>query len=529
MQGITQGRLCMSDEYLFPNLDLYRANISDTQQAVLDYDSGLRYTYGDLAERSSRLAAFLLDVLGLQKGDRIAFCAPNSIAFIDAFYASCKTGVVITTYNFLLNPKELRQMVARETPMVFFYAPKYADTADSLRGENPSMHFIPLEGDPRPGNYCAYSSIMARPAGRTVAQSSLGMDDIQMLIHTGGTTGVPKAAMIPYRSLFYNSLSEVLTFSLSRQDTAYVFLPFFHTAAWNVLTLPLLLAGGRVIISSGFHPETALDIIETEGPTVAIAVETVYKAMAASPRFETADFSSYRWMLSGAAPISRATMECYWRKGVKLVNAYGMTEIGPSNLAPPVNDISLDMAREKWSSVGKPMFFNSLRVVDEHGNDVAEGEKGELIWRGNLTFAGYWQNEAATRDIYRDGWIYSGDIGYRDADGYYYICDRRKNMYISGGENIFPLEIQNAIQAHPQVESAYVLGVPDERWGEVGKALVVCKAGAALEESALLAYLAGEISRIKIPKYIVFVDAIPRNAVGKFDVAEIRRRFGAAE
>lgn len=525
----TDSKGCVStqDKHLFADLIRYRATLSGAKEAVYDYGNDIRYTYADLVERSDRLAAFLQYELEVEKGDRIAFCSPNSIAFIDGFYASYKTGAIITTYNFLLHPKELDEMLKLETPKVLFYATKYADTIAVLRQDNPGIRVIPLDGQLQQGDFCTYDDIMAYKAPpHTDVPSEIDMEDIQMLLHTGGTTGTPKAAMISYRSLFYNALSEILTFGLTEQDTVYVFLPFFHTAAWNVLTLPLLLAGGRIILTEGFDADAALNIIEKERPTVAMAVETIYKAMAAHPRFGDANFTSYRWMLSGAAPIAKPTMALYWDKGVKLVNAYGMTEIGPSNLAPSVNDISLEEIRNKWNAVGKPMYFNKVRIVDEYGGDVAQGEKGELIWQGNLTFSGYWKNEKGSQEACKDGWVYSGDIGYQDEDGVYYVCDRKKNMFISGGENVFPLEIQNVLQTHPDVEGSCVIGVPDDRWGEVGRALVVCTAESKIDETELRGYLSKKISRIKIPKYIQFIEEIPRNAVGKLDMAKILKCYG---
>jgi fatty-acyl-CoA synthase len=233
-------------------------------------------------------------------------------------------------------------------------------------------------------------------------------------------------------------------------------------------------------------------------------------------------------MLSGAAPISRQTMELYWRRGVRLMNGYGMTEIGPNNLVPPVGS-SLAEIEAKWNSAGKPLFFNDVRIVDQSGNDVPTGVQGELIWRGPLCYSGYWQNEAASRAAVKDGWIYSGDVGYKDEDGYYYICGRLKNMFITGGENIFPTEIEEALCKHAEVKSACVIGVPDKRWGEVGKALIVRREGTAVTKTELLAHVTSEISRIKVPVYVKFVDEIPHNAVGKTDLVTIKNLYGTPD
>jgi fatty-acyl-CoA synthase len=258
-----------------------------------------------------------------------------------------------------------------------------------------------------------------------------------------------------------------------------------------------------------------------------MCVETLYKALAAHPDFEKTDLSCFRWMINGAAPITKKTLEIYWGRDVRLFNAYGMTEIGPSNIAPPLNEISLAKARGKWNSVGIPMYFNNIRIVDEKGEKVRQGEVGELIAKSPLQFSGYWNDNAQSQAIQRNGWIYTGDIACVDQDGYYYICGRKKNMFISGGENIFPLEIERVISSHPSIDSAVVIGVPDDRWGEVGKAVVVLKNGNKLTKEELRQFLLGEdLSRIKIPKYVQFVESLPLNSVGKLDFGALRELCG---
>lgn len=517
----------MYDPATLPNLSLYRARISGHKEAVFDYDQGVRYTYGDLELRARRLAWFLTHTLGLEKGDRIGFCANNSIGFIDAFYASCKTGIIITTYNCLLRQTELAEMVENENPRAIFYSEKCKDVVEAIRRYGGDREFISLERSVDGERY-SYADIMAVEPGE-LAEIELEPDDVQMLIHTGGTTGRPKAAMLTYRSLFYNAVSDVFTLQLGASDTAYVFLPFFHTAAWNILTMPLLMSGGRVIITGGFQPGTALKIMREERPTVGIAVETIYKAMAEHPDFAGTDLSCYRWLISGAAPITRQTMERYWSRNVKLVNGYGMTEIGPNNLAMPLNEMGIPEIRAKCASAGRPMYFNHVRIVDDSGRDVPTGERGELLWRGNLIFGGYWNDPAATAAMFTDdGWVHSGDIGYCDEDGFYYICGRIKNMYITGGENIFPLEIEEVIAGHPEVAECCALGVPDEKWGEVGKALVVRRPGSTLDAEAVRGLVRTQLSSIKIPRYVTFVTEIPKNAVGKLDQGLIKQRHGAA-
>jgi fatty-acyl-CoA synthase len=478
-----------------------------------------------MEQRALRLASYLVNELGLKKGDRAAFLSENNIAFLDAFFMGCKTGIIITTYNYLLSSNEILNFLRAEEPKVVFYAGSHHKIIADLRMHYQNCEYIAISGDSAPEDMHHYHDIMSCE-GEPLRCEPPTIEDTQMLIHTGGTTGWPKAAMLSYRSVYQNTVGSILTLGHRNTDIAHVYLPFFHTAAWHCLMLSLLMVGGKIILTPRFCAETALEVIRTERPTHGIAVETVYKSMIACPAFKSADFSCFEWMLNGAAPISRPTMEAFWEKGVPLVNAYGMTEIGPCNLTPPVPSMSLDEIRSKWNSVGKPMFFNHVKIVDEEGRDVKEGEPGELLFKGSLTFSGYWRDEEKTNGILKEGWICTGDIARKDGDGYYYICGRRKNMFISGGENIFPVEIEHVLCGHPAIESACVFGVPDDKWQEVGKALIVLKEKNSLTQEELREWIAGRISRIKIPKYIEFVSEIPHNTLGKRDIAVIRKQYG---
>ncbi|WP_303868356.1 class I adenylate-forming enzyme family protein [Acetobacterium wieringae] len=516
----------MNNMMSVPDFAFYRARTSGRREAVFDYDNKRSYTYAEIEKRSNCLAFFLLEELGLRKGDRIAFCAENSIAFIDAFFMSCKTGIILTSYNYMLGRNELNILLEKETPRVVFYSNNCKQAVENLRQDGVKREYIPINGDRDDRDQYSYSDITTYESNGTAVFDTPRYDEIQMLIHTGGTTGDPKAAMMSYWALFFNAMGEILTAGINRYDCINVMLPFFHTAGWNVLMLPTLIAGGRVIITEKFEPGKILKIIETERPTACLGIETMYRAISSHPDFEKADFSCYRWMLNGAAPISRETLNAYWNKGVKMVNAYGMTEVGPNNLSPAVNDMTPEEIKEKWISVGRPMYFNNIRLVNEDGVDVQDGEKGELLFSGNLTFSGYWKDVEKTNEIVKDGWIHTGDIAYKDQDGYYYICGRKKNMFISGGENIYPIEIEHTIMGHPSIECVCVLGVPDERWGEVGKAVVVLKPEKSVTKEELQAHIRKEKSRIKTPKYIQFIESIPKTSVGKVDLARVRQIYG---
>ena len=516
----------MYDSETIHNLMKQRVRFSSEHEAIFDYDTGKGYTYGDMETRSDKLAHFLVNVLGLQKGDRIGFCAVNHVAMFDAWFTTFKTGIIITTYNCLLKETELLTLIDNEAPKVIFYTREVAAGAEAMKMLGFEQEFICLDDDVETTDKYKYSDIMSLTDYTVPAPPELDYEDIQMLIHTGGTTGIPKAAKLSFRSLFYNQLVEVLYLQVTENDTAIQMLPLFHTAGWNVVCLPVLSAGGRLILTRSFAPDNLLEIIRTERPTIGISVETIFKAIANHPGFAEADLSCYRFLLVGAAPTGKELLERYWNKGVKMVNSYGMTEIGPNNMSHPIGMMSIDDVRTKWNSCGKPAPFNELRLLDDDGNEVAQGEKGELVFRGKLLFSGYWNNPEATEKMFDNGWVHTGDVGYLDKDGFCYISGRKKNMFISGGENIFTQEICDVISTLDGIDDVFIVGVPDEKWGEVGRALVVLSKGSKVTADDIKMTVKKNLSTIKMPKYVTFLDAIPKNAVGKYDLVTIKERFG---
>lgn len=518
----------MYDSETLKNMINYRTRFSKGCEAIYDFETGKHYSYEDMDERSDKLAWFLTKKLGLKKGDRIGFCAINDVAFFDAFFATFKTGIIITTYNFLLREKELFSLIENEDPRVIFYSPECIFIAMVLKEKGFKQEFICLgDGGDESDRYC-YEDIMRIKDYEPVETPDLDYEDIQMLIHTGGTTGKPKAAMLSFRSIFYNTLVESLYIGVRSDDSAILTLPLFHTAGWNVFGIPMLMAGGRLILVRGFNPEKVLRIIREERPTLGISVETMYKAMAMHPDFEKTDFTCYRLMFVGAAPTGKELLEIYWDKGVKLVNSYGMTEIGPNNMSSPLQ-ATIDDVRSKWNSCGIPGPFNQLRFVDDNGNDVPKGERGEMLFNGKLLFSGYWNNPEATAEVMKDGWVHTGDVGYLDEDGYCYISGRKKNMFISGGENIFPQEIEDIIMTIPGIIEACIIGVPDPKWGEVGRVLIVTSPGAEVTRNEITDKVKKELSTIKVPKYVTFVDSVPKNPLGKRDLKAIAQLYGKPE
>ena len=338
------------------------------------------------------------------------------------------------------------------------------------------------------------------------------------------------SGLISHRCELFNSFSEICTWGLSYTDSAVILLPMFHTGGWNLLTLPLLHVGGTIYINRGYDPKVTLEVIQKEKTTLLFGAATIFRMMVERPEFETTDLSSLRWVMAGAAPTPVNIMEEFWKKGIKFVLGYGMTEAGPNNLSTPTQFVPQDVIEEKFASVGKPFYLTMVKLVDDDGDTITTPDTpGELLWSGPQIFSGYWGNEEETAATLVDGWVHTEDMASIDADGFYYIVGRKKNMFISGGENVFPPEIESAIYDIEAVRECCVIGVPDEKWGEVGKAVVSVKPGMSLDKEELLAALNGKLARYKIPKYVTFVDDVPKNNVGKIVVKQIAELYGKAE
>jgi fatty-acyl-CoA synthase len=503
----------------------YTSEFHSDDEAIFDYDEKIRYTYGDLEKRSNILGNYMKNKIDIQKGDRIAFCSHNCIELFDAYYSTAKIGAILTTYNPGFSEKSLLDLVKNETPKILFYENECLDKINFLKENNDSIEvYVNLSNDIKTNEF-HYSEILEyRDENKIVCQNDL--EDIHLIIHTGGTTGIPKGAMISYRALLFNVLSEISSMNISKGDVAYVAMPMFHTTGWNVMTMPTLFVGGRLIITKKFQTDVTMDIIENEKVTVGIYVSTMLRMMMNHPRFDTTNFSSLRWLLSGGASTPDDILNKYWENNIKVAKAYGMTEIGPNNIARAPDNVSIEELKKKGDSVGKPMIFNSAKIIDDSGEIVKQGEVGELLWSGSLVFSGYWNNPEETKKILNNGWISTGDLARQDDDGYYYIVGRKKNMFISGGENIFPLEIQNVIGCYYGVNDVVVIGVADTKWGEVGKAIIEVESEVTISKERLIKYSKSRLGTLKTPKYFEFIEKIPKNSSGKVKIQEVIQQFG---
>lgn len=339
----------------------------------------------------------------------------------------------------------------------------------------------------------------------------LDLDDPRLILYTSGTTGYPKGAIITSRGILFNTLNVLLhDDQIIPSTVSLCVVPFFHIAGLNIKTNPTLLMGGTVVIMKSFDAGEVIRVIHEKKVNTLFLVATMWKFVCAHPDFEAADFSGIRIATGGSETLPFSLIQTVERKGVLLTNGYGLTESGPCSIVQRRSD-----TMRKPGSIGLPTFYTEARIVNPDGVDVPVGETGEILLRGPSIMAGYWKNPAGTAEAIRDGWLYTGDLGFEDEEGHYFIKGRKKEVIISGGENIYPAEIERFLSQHEDIAEATVFGVPDERWGEVGWAVVCPKAGRTLTRDQIIDFLDDKIARFKIPKYVTFMDALPKAASGK--------------
>ena len=321
------------------------------------------------------------------------------------------------------------------------------------------------------------------------------------MIYTVGTTAKPKGAVLSHRAIIWNSVSTIASWNLTNEDTTVTYLPLFHTGGLNALSIPILMAGGKVVLANDFTPEKAIDNLLKHKCTIVLFVPTMHHMLVKSQQFHEAGFPDMKLFLSGGAPCPLEIYEAYKKKGIAFKEGYGLTEAGPNNFY-----IDPSEANVKRGSVGKPMLFHSIKLLDEDGSEVPDGQVGELAIKGKHAFSYYWNNEAATNHVWKNGWLHTGDLARKDEEGYYYIVGRKKEMIITGGENVYPLEIEHWLCSHLSIQEAAVIGVADEKWGEAVTAFIVLEEGAALPEGEVKKYCRQKLGNYKVPKNIYSVE-----------------------
>ncbi|MFJ7153940.1 long-chain fatty acid--CoA ligase [Streptomyces sp. NPDC101118] len=500
-----------------------RARKTPDRTAVVH--DGRSWTYRELHGRVLRLA-HALRALGVAPGDRIAYLGPNHPAFLETLFAAGTLGAVFVPLNTRLTAPELAYNLADSGSTVLVHAQELAGTARAAAAEAGVPHRIVVEGPTEDGAH-GYEELLAG-AGTGPLDEAVAPDDPCMIMYTSGTTGRPKGAVLSHAGITWNSVNVLVDTDLAADEVTLVVAPMFHTGGLNMTCLPTLLKGGRVVLLGSFDADRVLELVEELGVTYMFGVPTMYDAMAARPRWATADLSSLHTLNCGGAPVPTRTIATYLDRGLAFSQGYGMTEASPGVLF-----LDREQASAKAGSAGVPHFFTDTRVVLPDGREAGPGERGEILVQGPNVMTGYWgrpeDTEAAfaSADEGGDGgrWLRTGDVVRLDEDGYAYIVDRVKDMFVSGGENVYPAEVEDALLTHPEVAECAVFGVPDPVWGEVGRAVVVLRPGARAGEDELLGHLRGRLAKYKIPKSLVLAHDLPRTASGKIVKPAVREAY----
>ena len=476
-----------------------------TPQRVAIRFLGQDLTYAELDSRATRLAAGLA-ARGLRRGDRLATLTTTSPDHVATFFACARLGVALQPISWRLASAEVAYQLEDAEPSLLLASDDYAELA---RKAGTKVEIARI-GDP---------TLEADGEVEDVARD----DDPLLLVYTSGTTGKPKGALLSHANCFWTNLSFDRTTSLRDGDVVLQVLPQFHVGGWNVQPLLAWWKGATVVLEPAFDAARALDLIAEHGVTTMMGVPATYLFLAQEPGFAVADLSSLRLAVVGGAPMPEALLETWIARGIEIVQGYGLTEAAPNVLCLPPEE-----ATRKLGFAGKPYPHVDVALRDADTGALVEGTgTGELVVRGPNVFAGYWRNAEATEAAFADGWLLTGDVAERDAEGFYRIAGRIKDMVISGGENVYPAEIEDVLHAHPAVLEAAVVGVPDERWGEACAACVVLREGSNVGTEELQRLCRDRLARFKVPKTFAFVDALPRSSMGK--VLKDELRAGATE
>lgn len=493
-----------------------RAALSPKKIALIDnVRGGQAITYEQWNRKVNQTGHWLSEALGVRRGDRVAVLALNDVDVLDVWFACAKVGAIFAPLNYRLTVRELTGYLEAIAPGVLMYGSEFTPVIHELQKE-PRLNistFVAFDGTARARGQDHSFAERELASDRQTKETSLSWDEPWVLCGTGGTTGTPKAAMLTYRSMTANAVNTVSSFELHPTDLTILNAPMFHTGGLNVFTAPLVLAGGTSIVCRSFDPEEVLALVASKGVSIFFGVPTMYLGLSQTSGFAEGNLRGLRICISGGAPCPEPIFHEYWSRGVPLKTGYGLTEAGPNNFWLPSDDI-----QRKVGSVGAPLFFVDTRIVDGSRTEVGVGEVGELELRGPHVFRGYWNAPQATSEVLVDGWLRTGDLAQRDDDGHVYIAGRSKDLIISGGENVYPAEVEAVLMAHPAVAEAAVIGAPHPKWGQVPGAIVVLRSPQKTDfDEVLRAFCRARLAKYKVPAFCKFVASLPRTGAGKVD------------
>ncbi len=470
--------------------------------AVKDDASGKSYSYADLYAVTNRLSRMLLNRFSIKPGDRIAVLSQNTIEYLFLYFAVQQIGAVLVPVNFRLSAREIEFILSDCSAQLLIIHEQYRALLKEMVAENVPAKQMSMNELPSVVND---SSLLSSPLPDVVK-----FDDPCMILYTSGTTGRPKGALITNKMVFWNSINTEMRLNITSNDVTLTFAPFFHTGGWHVLTTPFIHHGATIVFMNSFNADRVVELCDKEKVTVLFGVPTMMKMMSETAAFGSSTMESVRFAIVGGEPMPIPQIELWQKKGVPIRQGFGLTEVGPNCFSLPEED-----AIRKKGSIGFPNFYIETKIVKDSGEAAGVNEPGELLLRSPVVTPGYWNNPKATEEAIVDGWFHTGDIVRCDVEGYFYVVDRKKDMFISGAENVYPAEIEHFLYTHSDVAEAAVVGVPDEKWGEVGKAFIVLKKESTTAAEDFRAFCTGQLAKYKIPKYFALIGELPKGHSGK--------------
>lgn len=486
-----------------------RQAIDHAESTAITY-AGVDYSYAEVHRRVLLRTASLYEQ-GIRRGERVAYLGANHPALIEVLLACLRLGAIFIPLNWRLAAPELDYQLGNAEVVRLIVDPDMAETTEHLTADIPTEV---ASWDPSPTS--AQESTDAR-SHAPVAE--VDGNEPAFLLFTSGTTGHPKGAVLTHANILWNAFNLLLDTDLTAEDSTLVAAPLFHVAALNQQVMTSLIRGSRIVLEPKWETNLVFDRIEEHRLTWLFGVTTMFADLVQSPRWKDADLSSVRWINSGGAPVPVALIHEYQARNIFFCQAYGLTETSPGCTFLASAD-----ALDKVGSAGRAVPYTEVAVRDLSGNDCEAGVNGEIVVRGPNVMTGYWNNSAATDAAFSPGgWFHTGDIGHLDADGFLFIIDRLKDMFISGGENVYPAQIESVLFEHPSVNEAAVVAAADERWGEVGHAYVVPAPGTTPTATELKTFLANRLAKYKVPKHFDIVDSLPRTGSGKVHKTVLRR------
>jgi fatty-acyl-CoA synthase len=497
---------------------LYRRALRTPQRKALTFE-GTTWTYAQLQERIDRLASGLR-AQGVCRGDRVGFLGFNQPSFFETMFAAARLGAIFVPLNFRLTGPELSYIIDNAGVHTLVVDAPHRPVIDAIRAELPCRRFFsadaPAAAWPDVAGLVAAHDPIA--SGEPVAE-----DETALIMFTSGTTGRPKGAMLTHGNIWWNNINALFAYDVLADDVSLLVAPLFHIGGLNVNSLLIWQKGGHIVLHRSFDPRRCLEDIAKYRVSTFFGVPAMLLFISQQAEFAAADLSSLNTIICGGAPVPEPLMRLYAERGVPIDQGYGLTETSPF-----VSFLGPEWGLAKLGSAGLPPMFSDFRLVGADGRDItAPRLNGEVVARGPNIMKGYWNNPAATAAaIDAEGWFHTGDIGYLDEDGFLYIADRLKDMVITGGENVYPAEVESVLYDHPAIAEIAVIGLPDAQWGEAVVAVAALKEGAALDIDELRDFAGERLARYKLPRRLELVPALPRNPAGKVLKFELRARFG---